>query len=127
MEPPVSGMPPPVRRSSRRCRMADEILRAAISPDGKSILDRRLWRHRPALGFHDRASRSASRSFTAGPSSPIAFSPDGKTVLTGSMDRTARLWNAANGEPRSAPLRHESELVFRQLQSGRPDGHHLQR
>ena len=27
----------------------------------------------------------------------VAFSPDGKTVLTGSMDKTARLWDAATG------------------------------
>ena len=29
----------------------------------------------------------------------VAFSPDGKTVLTGSWDKTARLWDAATGQP----------------------------
>ena len=29
----------------------------------------------------------------------VAFSPDGKTVLTGSFDKTARLWTAAEGNP----------------------------
>ena len=33
----------------------------------------------------------------------VAFSPDGKTVLTGSMDKTARLWNAADGAPAASP------------------------
>ena len=28
----------------------------------------------------------------------VAFSPDGKTVLTGSHDNTACLWNATTGE-----------------------------
>ena len=30
----------------------------------------------------------------------MAFSPDGKTVLTGSDDKTARLWNAADAASR---------------------------
>jgi eukaryotic-like serine/threonine-protein kinase len=41
----------------------------------------------------------------------VAFSPDGKVVLTGSQDRTARLWDAATGEPVGVPLRHEAGVL----------------
>jgi WD40 repeat protein/tetratricopeptide (TPR) repeat protein/tRNA A-37 threonylcarbamoyl transferase component Bud32 len=37
----------------------------------------------------------------------VAFSPDGKTILTGSQDNTARLWDAASGQPVGQPMRHQ--------------------
>ena len=40
----------------------------------------------------------------------MAFSPDGKTVITGSGDKTARLWDAATGRPRGAPLTHPGSV-----------------
>lgn len=43
--------------------------------------------------------------------SAVAFSPDGKLALTGSFDRTARLWRTDNGEPVGKPLRHENSVT----------------
>jgi WD40 repeat protein len=40
----------------------------------------------------------------------VAFSPDGKSVLTGSQDKTARLWDAATGEPIGKAMRHEGDV-----------------
>ena len=37
------------------------------------------------------------------PVDAAAFSPDGKTVVTGGDDRTARLWDAATGQPSASP------------------------
>jgi WD40 repeat protein len=36
----------------------------------------------------------------------VAFSRDGQTVLTGSMEGTARLWDASTGQPFGPPMRH---------------------
>jgi WD40 repeat protein len=56
------------------------------------------------------------------PQSPVyavAFRPDGKAVLTGSYDRTARLWDAATGRPLGDPLTHQDPVV---AVAFRPDG-----
>jgi WD40 repeat protein/tRNA A-37 threonylcarbamoyl transferase component Bud32 len=63
-------------------------------------------RHQPA--FHAVFSH-------AGAVRSIAFSPDGKTLITGSEDQTARLWDAATGQPRGQPLTHQggvNSVVF---------------
>src|SRR5262249_53892428 len=44
------------------------------------------------------------------PLTRVAFSPDGKTILTGCEDSTARLWNAATGQPIGEPMRHEGAV-----------------
>jgi len=41
----------------------------------------------------------------------VAFSPDGQTALTGSRDKTARLWSVTTGEPLGSPLLHQGAVL----------------
>jgi iron(II)-dependent oxidoreductase len=40
----------------------------------------------------------------------VDFSPDGKVILTGSIDGTARLWDAESGRPIGLPMRHDKPV-----------------
>src|SRR5262249_28059811 len=42
--------------------------------------------------------------------SAMAMSPDGKLLATGSLDDTARLWEAASGKTHGPPLRHQDRV-----------------
>ena len=54
-----------------------------------------------------------------------AFSPDGKRIVTASADKTARVWDAATGEPIGEPLRgHEERGAERGVQPRRQAHRH---
>ncbi len=77
----------------------------------------RAYEHAPAGDSASLSARSLlgawSRTLTAtivhaGQVGVVAFSPDGQMVLTGSRDKTARLWDARTGQGLGEPLKHES-------------------
>ena len=61
---------------------------------------------------------SLGGDFTADPVA-VAFSPNGKTLVSGSFDRTVRLWDAATGET-CATLKGHEGIVYAVAFS--PDG-----
>jgi hypothetical protein len=55
-------------------------------------------------------SQSSLPFYHAGEVQAVAFSPDGQTVLTGSDDKTARLWDAKAGDRLYEPLVHNGSV-----------------
>jgi WD40 repeat protein len=51
-----------------------------------------------------------------------SFSPDGRRIVTGSNDKTARVWDAESGKPMGEPVRHQREVY---LASFSPDGRRI--
>jgi len=109
----------------------DQVWAVAFSPDGKAVITgsqdntARLWDAATGKpigsplehqgGVSAETCRQARRLLGIG--SPlehrvraVVFSPDGKAVLTGSEDRTARLWDAATGQPIGPPLAHQGRV-----------------
>ena len=41
-----------------------------------------------------------------------AFSSDGKRILTASLDKTMRLWDAATGQPIGEPIKEPAKCTF---------------
>jgi WD40 repeat protein len=104
---------------------ASSISASALSGDGKHLV------------LASRSYRSSVRIYDVASARPVspnlehrvmqgviaaAFSADGKMLLTGSGDRTARLWSVPAGKPLGGPLAHPAQVTSVAFA---PDGHHL--
>jgi tetratricopeptide (TPR) repeat protein len=85
-----------------------ESWRSAVAADDPG------WRHtaRASLSAWQRHHPRLRAVFShARPVWCAALSPVGKAILTGSLDKTARLWDAATGRPLGPPLDHQGGVV----------------
>ena len=99
----------------------------AFSPDGKTVLTRQPGQDRPAVGRgHGPAARAALRHRGRGRRGGLQPRRQ-RRALTGSDDGTARLWDAATGQPAGPPLAAPGTRSGRGLQPRRPDGADRQR
>jgi hypothetical protein len=64
----------------------------------------------PVEGDRAEADAAVVREMHA-PLTRAVFSPDGRTLLTASLDGTARFWDVASGQPLGAPLRHADAVL----------------
>ncbi len=98
------GTPPPAGRSASPWRIRAGVVRG-VQPGRQDDPHRRAGTRRRGCGTPPPAGPSANHG-ASGIVWSVAFSPDGKTILTGSYDKTARLWDAATGRPLGQPMEH---------------------
>jgi len=93
---------------------------AVFSPDGRRVVTASEDHNRAGLGRSRPAGRPSVEACSGGEVRRVQ--PDGRLVVTASEDRTARLWDAATGQPFGPPLPH-GDRVIRAVFS--PDGKYV--
>jgi WD40 repeat protein/serine/threonine protein kinase len=82
---------------------------AVFSSDARFVL---VYGHGGRIYRTDTGERIGKELFNRDANiTSAAFGPDGKLIATASHDHTARIWDAATGEPVTAPLVHDAQVV----------------
>ena len=101
----------------------DGVISVAFSPDGKRIAQRQLRQDGEGVGRRTRARRLLTLKGHTDYVTSVAFSPDGKRIVSGSRDKTVKVWDAADGPGDSSPSRDTPASVSSVAFS--PDGKRL--
>ncbi|MCD4738844.1 MAG: hypothetical protein K8R89_06255 [Anaerolineae bacterium] len=81
-----------------------------------------LWKVRPRVPGVLSATQVLTLTGHTAPVKAIAFSPDGKLIVSGSSDKTIRLWDVESGEPEFTLIGHTSDVTSLAFSS---DGQYL--
>ncbi len=90
----------------------------AFSKDGRSV----LIAANASVQILDVATGAISLTLDSGVVESLAVSPDGRRILTGGYDKTARLWDSANGKQILTLTGHTDDIHSVAFS---PDGHYV--
>ena len=121
------GTPPPASRSGRPWSIEAGVDAVAFSPDGRTVAHRERGQDGAAVGRRHAAGRIGLTPGACARGQCRGLQPRRPTVVTASEDKTARLWDAATGEPLGLPLEHARRIDRGGLQPRRPLRRHRQR
>ena len=96
------------KTQERKLAVGAGVFTAAFSKDGRRVLVRT---GRQAQLWDLQAAPPTVRELTHPGCRTAGFSPDGLRVVTGGMDRKARVWDVATGALIGAPLDHAGPVV----------------
>jgi WD40 repeat protein len=86
---------------------------AAVSRDGKWLATAGLAGGKPAILVRDAASGAIAKTLVGHEAAvtAVAFSNDATKLVSGSQDKTARIWNLADGQPISKFAAHTQAVT----------------
>jgi WD40 repeat protein/serine/threonine protein kinase/class 3 adenylate cyclase len=85
----------------------------SFSPNGKWLLT--AGDDKIAHVFNFRATSYGKMVCSLSHAAPVLgarFAPDGASLVTISVDQTARIWDALSGTPRTLPMRHDARVNY---------------